>query len=385
MNSVQHKLTKARTQLLTRSPFFASLALKLVMEPSTEIETAATDGSKLYYNEDFIKDLPLEKVIGLLAHETMHPALLHHTRRGSRDPAKWNKACDYAINSILKEAGFTLPSEGFIDSQYAGMTAEHIYSILPVEPGDNNSDKGNGDGGSNNDPGGDGGVMDSPSTPQGGGSKSQQSAEENQWKQDVAMAAQTAKRMGNLPGSLERLLSDLFEAKIPWRDKLHRFMTEKAQDDFSWRKGNRRFLAQDLYLPGRDSTNNMGEVVVVIDTSGSIGDKELTEFASEIDGIIAETSPERTYVIYCDCEVAHVDTFERGDDFTVTRDNIGGGGTCFIPPFEWLKERDITPRCLVYLTDGYGSFPDEQHFPVMWVINNFDVEPPHGEHLILDV
>lgn len=384
--SVEKKLVKARANLVMNHPFFGTLALRLKMVEDKSLKTGACDGSVLRYNPDFIDKLPLTKVQGFIAHSIMHPAMLHHTRRGTRDKKKWNQACDESINTILKQAGFDLPEGRFANPKYNGMTAEHIYTLLPEDPNDNNSNGGGGGSGSNegdSDGGGDGGVEDSPNSQNAGGSQSQQHNEEAEWKMAVAQAAHAAKQSGKLPAGIERMMDELFEPVLPWRDILRRFMTEKCNDDFTWSRGNRRFIAQGMYLPSRRSDDAMGEIVVCIDTSGSIGEKELNEFGSEIMSIVNDLMPERTRVIYCDAAVAHVDTFERHDEITFKLH--GGGGTDFRPPFKYLEENGIVPRCFVYLTDGYGPFPDrEADFPTLWCINNHDVIPPHGEHLILD-
>lgn len=382
MTTASQKLVKARANLVMGHPFFGTLALRLKMIEDPSIKTAACDGTSIRYNPTFVSNLPLSKVQGLIAHEVMHPAFLHHTRRGSRDMKKWNRACDYSINTILQNAGFDLPEGGCIDPAYAGMTAEHIYTLLPDEPDDSNGD-GGGDG-QGNDPGGDGGVSDSPNSQNGGGSQSQHNHEEAEWKVAVAQAAHVAKQTGHLPGDIERMMEELFEPVLPWRNILRRFMTEKCNDDFSWKRGNRRFIAQGLYLPSRLSDDAMGEMVVVIDTSGSIGQKELTEFGSEVKGIVDEVRPSKVRVIYCDARIAHIDEFGPNDELEFAAH--GGGGTDFRPPFAWLEENQIVPRALVYLTDGYGPFPEQEpDFPVMWAITNHDVTPPHGEHLILEV
>ena len=382
MTTAAQKMIKARANLVMAHPFFGTLALRLKMIEDPSIETAACDGTSIRYNPKFVGKLPLSKVQGLIAHEVMHPAFLHHTRRGNRDKKKWNIACDYAINTILHNAGFDLPEGRYLNPAYSGMTAERIYTLLPDDPNDGNGN-GNGDQDSN-DPGGDGGVDDSPNSQNGGGSQSQQNHEEAEWKVAVAQAAHMAKQVGNLPGDIERMMEELFEPVLPWRSILRRFMTEKCNDDFSWKRGNRRFIAQGLYLPSRLSDDAMGEIVVVIDTSGSISEKELTEFGSEIKGIVDEVRPSKVRVIYCDSRIAHIDEFGPDDDLQFAAH--GGGGTDFRPPFEWLEENQIVPRALVYLTDGYGPFPEQEpNFPVMWVINNHDVTPPHGEHLVLEV
>ena len=380
MTTAAQKMIKARANLVMAHPFFGTLALRLKMVEDPSIETASCDGTSIRYNPKFVDKLSLSKVQGLIAHEVMHPAFLHHTRRGSRDKKKWNIACDYAINTILHNAGFDLPEGRYLDPAYNGMTAEHIYTLLPDDPNDGN---GNGQQDSN-DPGGDGGVDDSPNSQNGGGSQSQQNHEEAEWKVAVAQAAHVAKQTGHLPGDIERMIEELFEPVLPWRSILRRFMTEKRNDDFSWKRGNRRFIAQGLYLPSRLSDDAMGEIVVVIDTSGSISQKELTEFGSEIKSIVDEVRPSKVRVIYCDSRIAHIDEFGPDDDLQFAAH--GGGGTDFRPPFRWLEENQIVPRALVYLTDGYGPFPEQEpDFPVMWAINNHDVTPPHGEHLILEV
>lgn len=370
------RLAKARAHLVMEHPFFGALALLLKTLEDPAVKTATCDGTTIRYNPKYVAPLSHRELMGMIAHLVMHAAFLHPTRRGDRDAKKWNIACDHAINPILESAKFELPKGTYSDKQYANMPAEHIYGLLPDEP---KNDKG----GDSDDPGGDGGVADSPNSTAKGASQSQQNSEEAEWKVAVAQAAHMAKQRGDLPAGIARMLDDLLEPVLPWRDILRRFMTERLNDNFSWQRGNRRFLAQKLYLPSRISDNAMGEVIVVIDTSGSIGQKELNEFGSEIQSIVSEARPSKTRVIYCDANIAHIDEFGPDDDLHFAAH--GGGGTDFRPPFKWLQEEQIVPRVLVYLTDGYGPFPEEQDFPVMWVINNRDVVPPNGEHLILEV
>lgn len=384
--SAAQKMVKARANLVMANPFFGTLALRMKMVEDTSVKGMSTDGMTLKYNPKEIADMPLSKVQGGIAHTVMHPAMMHHTRRGAREVGKWNKACDYSINSILAKAGFDLPEGKYINNAYDGMSAEHLYTILPDEPKDNNGG-GGGDGGGggqpDNDPGGDGGVEDSPNSTNNNASQSQQNHEEAEWKQALAQAAHVAKQAGALPAGIERMISELLEPILPWKNILKRFMTEKCNDDFSWRRGNRRFLAQGLYLPSRVSDDAMGTMVVAIDTSGSIGQKELDEFGGEIADIHKEVRPQRLIVIYCDAKVNHVDEFGPEDELHFKLH--GGGGTDFRPPFKWLDEQKVQPRAFAYLTDGYGPFPEnEPDFPTIWCINNTQVTPPYGEHLILE-
>lgn len=385
--TASEKMTKARANLIMQHPFFGTLALRLVLEEDPKCKTASVDGTVIRFNPDFVNSLSGPKISGLVASLVMHIAMLHHTRRGARDPAKWNKACDHAIASIIDEAKFELPNPQSLNKAWDGYTAEHIYSLLPDEPDDKNGQQpciGSGDGGGAPDPNGNGGVDDSPNSQNKGASASQERAEEAEWKTTVAQAAHAAKQRGMCPASIERMVGDLLAPTIDWKETLRRFMTEKAPDDFSWARPNRRFIAGGLYLPSM-SSENTGEVVVCVDTSGSIGEKELREFGGEISAILTELKPTKVHVIYCDAAVNKVVTFGKFDD--VKLEAVGGGGTDFRPPFTWLEQNGIEPKCLVYLTDGYGPFPEEHTvpFPTLWAINNFDVTPPWGEHLTIQV
>jgi predicted metal-dependent peptidase len=132
------RIQKARTALLLDHPFFGSLLFRLGARALSSIATMATDGVSLYFNPEFVETLSSAELMGTLAHETMHPALQHHTRRGGREPKRWNMACDYAINPLLIDAGLTLPKNLLLDDRFRGMSAERIYNLLEAEEGDEN-------------------------------------------------------------------------------------------------------------------------------------------------------------------------------------------------------------------------------------------------------
>lgn len=389
-------ITKARSNLIMCHPFFGTLALRLRMVPTAQIPTAGVDGRAIFFNPTFVAKLKPSQIQGLIAHEVMHLAFLHHTRRGARDMVKWNMACDYAINAIISEARMDLPEGVLLDDKYNNKTSEDIYNLLPEPPKcavtivylDANSPGGDGDTDEGDGPpkkkgrqfvnvGSCGGVLEDQAA-----TKTELAAEEAEWKIAVTQAAHIAKQQGNLPASLDRLITDLLNPTQPWREILRRFMTERSNDDFNWNRPNRRLISSGLYLPSRYSVET-GDVVVVIDTSGSIGEKELNEFGGELNGIIQDLRPRKTYVVYCDASVNSVDEFTPEDPLILRA--VGGGGTDFRPPFSWTEDKGIKPQALVYLTDGYGTFPDmEPAFPTLWAISNTEVSPPWGEHLILD-
>lgn len=364
-------VVRARSRLVLSRPFYGTLALRMKVVEDPSCRTAWTNGKVFGYNPAFLNKLPVEQVVGVWAHECLHGAFMHITRRGWRESGLWNIACDYAINPILQEDGLMLPPQAIVDARFAGMSAEEIYRVLAEEKRDGKG----GDFMHDQDPGGCGEVRDA------GDPK----VTEQEWKQAVAQAAHAAKVAGKLPASLERFLDGLFYTPTPWRDILRRFITERSNDDYSWMRGNRRYLSQGLYLPSAWS-ETMGAIACIVDTSGSIGQAELNLFGSEINMIVEDAMPSKLHRIFCDAAVHRTDEYAPGDDIPWKNlGAIGGGGTDFRPPFLWLEEQGIEPQCAVYLTDMYGSFPEEPPaFPVLWASISKNIEAPFGETVLID-
>lgn len=362
------QITKAKVQLILTNPFFATLALNMEFHEDSTIDTACTDGKSIRYNPDFVNKLSLDQTKGLIAHECLHPGMLHNVRRQGRDPQKWNIACDYAINPLLTQSGFVLPEGGCNSPQYADKSAEEIYNLLPDMP----KDKDGQSKGSGNDPGGNGGVGDANASSQAEVQQIEQEA-----KLLMSQAAQTAKMQGNLPAHLERLVNQLLEPVVDWHTILSQFLTELAKNDYTFRKPSRRYLSQGLYLPSLESIEK-GRFALLVDTSGSIDEKVLNEFAAEIQGILSESAHNLT-VIYVDAEVAGMEEFEP--DEQINLHPAGGGGTDFKPGFEYIQDNDIDPACVVYFTDGCcNSFPRDPGYPVLWAtVDNKQFSPPFGE------
>lgn len=374
--NARDKMSAARIQLLAGHPFFAMLALKLKLQEERGIKTADVDGKTLRYNPDWIDKLELPEVVGLNAHEVMHCAVRHMLRRGSRDPQKWNLAADYEINRTLKNANFQLPDGGAISDAFKDMTAEAIYALLPDMPGDSGGE-GQG-GGAGEDPGGCGGVRDAPSQDgENKASPAEMAEQEADWKLAVAQAAQVAKARGKLPAELEKLVEELLEAKVDWQSVLRRFISASVPTDYSWTRPNRRFVAQGLYLPSVHK-EGVGKIVIGNDTSGSISDELLQQFAGEINMIVKEVRPEEVVVVHCDAMVHHVQRFQPDED--VVLEAKGRGGTDFRPVFDWVEQNGEEPRCLIYLTDMYGGFPDDPpSYPVLWASTSGVRDAPFGE------
>jgi predicted metal-dependent peptidase len=384
------RIQKARTALLLDHPFFGSLLFRLGGRASGSIQTMATDGVSLFYNPAFVETLNAAELAGVLAHEVMHPALQHHTRRGNRDLKRWNIACDYAINPLLLDAGLTLPKDVLIEHRFRGMSAEHIYNLIEEQRDqdgangegknqDGVSSDGEGRKQANNQsadgepaapatPGGFGQVLDAPE-PQGddGETVAEQARE---WKIAVEQAENVAKLAGKLPAGITRSLEQSETAGVDWRELLRRAWSETIPSDYSWIPPNRRHIWAGLYLPGVKS-EGAGEIAIAVDCSGS---RQLGLFETEISSILEGQRPSRVHVLYFDTEVHKAEIYQAGQPIALTP--VGGGGTNFAPCFRWLNERGIVPQTLVFLTDLCGTFPEEvPPYPVLWASTESRVAP----------
>ena len=377
------RMQKARTTLLLDHPFFGTLLFRLGARARSSIATMATDGVSLYFNPAFVDSLSSAELIGVLAHETMHPALQHHMRRGGREPKRWNMACDYAINPMLLDAGLTLPQGVLCEARFRGMSAEEIYNRLEAEEevssqeqdGDAEGQRETADDGvepahGSEDPdtpqvsetaGGIGQVLDAAADAEGGVSVEEQARD---WQMAVQQAENVARLAGKMPAGAARSLEASQAANVDWRELLRRAWSETIPSDYSWTRPNRRHIWNGLYLPGVTS-EGVGEVAIAVDCSGSIHARQLGLFEAEVRSILAGQQPRLVHVLYFDTEVHRHEMYQAGQPIHLTP--VGGGGTDFRPCFRWLEEKGIYPQTMVFLTDLWGTFPDDApSYPVIW-------------------
>lgn len=360
-------ITRAKAKLVLDQPFYASLVLRRPLIESFSIPTAAADArGRVYYNPAFILSDAVgtvAKCVFLLAHETLHVAF-HHAHQdviGSRNQRACNIAMDKVINELLVQDSIGDFIEG--GQRHKGAEAMKWQDLY-------NEDDGKGGGG---------GVGDD-LIPCPDGEPSPAEAEELKQKASVelAQAAQAAKMQGKLSAGIERLVDDILTVKTPWYEILERFMVGFVSADYSWRRPNRRMMAHGMYLPGLSRVPTMGPMVIGVDTSGSIGGEELRVFSGHVNRIIEQCLPESVTVVYCDSEVAHVDTFQP-DEYPVQLKPHGGGGTDLRNIIKYVNEMNDTPDCCVIFTDGYtpyDSAPPE--YPVVWLVTT-EMQPPWGE------
>ena len=360
------KLAKAKTALILEHPFVGTIALSMPFEFDESIKTAATNGKRIKFNPEFVDSLTDEEVKFLVAHECFHPMLEHNFRRGDRQHKKWNVAADYVINKLLTDESIgRMPKVGLLDPNIysAGHgTSEGIYNILPDMPDDGSG------------PGDPGNALDD--CEDGDGSPAEQQQQQAEWKVKVAQAAQAAKMMGKMSANMQRLVDEVLQPKVDWREVMQKFLVKARTDQRSFSRFNRRFIAQGLYLPSV-SGEQMGEVCFAVDCSGSIDQKTVNQFAAEIKRVKEDLMPERIHVLYFDSEVSHVESYEQHDDLDIKPH--GGGGTDFAPVFEKIIELGINPVAVVFLTDlCCNSFGDQPDAPVLWVTTD-PGKAPFGE------
>jgi predicted metal-dependent peptidase len=366
---VNQKISKAKTKLIIRQPFFATLILGMQIVEDASIPTMATNGQYIKYNPDWTNRLSEDEIMFVLAHETMHVVYLHMFRRGNRTPQRWNQAADYVINDMLvKENCGTMPVGGLLNPQLVangGGTAEGVYKLIPEE----NEEK---------QPGDDGGAMDNLEQP--GTDAAQIASQESMARVKIAQARNAAKMQGKLSGDLERLIKEMLRVDADWREVLRHFFTEKAQTNLTYARPKRRFLYDDLILPSYTG-EKLGYIAIAVDCSGSVDDEQLALFEGEIKAIIEDTNPEMVKVIYFDQKVQRVEQFNVSEGEAFKLKAKGGGGTAFSPIFKFINEDDAQPIGCVVLTDldcdDFGPAPD---YPVLWASIKHNNNPvPFGD------
>ncbi len=399
-DEIETKLSAARTRLILDRPFLGALVLRLPMQAAKpeRCKSIGTDVRALYYNPEYISNLTLEQTQFVLAHEALHCALSHFARRQHRVRHRWDIACDLAINPLLISDGLKPPPGVLLKSGFEGMMAEEIYPYIDDDMEDethddhfyNEENRSQGASAGQSQDGQEreaGGAGDGRSDDEGSGasprplSEAEQEQLAVQWRQRLAGAAQQAMQAGKLGATMARLVEHLLQPQLPWRMLLARYMTAVARDDYSYQRPSRR--EGSAILPTLKSTQI--DVVIVLDTSGSVNDTELQEFISEIDAIKGQMRARLT-LHACDAELCGNGPwiFEPWEEFSMPSNIYGRGGTRFTPAFEWLEREGRRPDLLVYFTDAEGEFPKaEPAFPVLWLIKGRG-KVPWGQRIQLN-
>jgi predicted metal-dependent peptidase len=384
---VREKLVTARVGLLLRASFFGNLATRLKLINADEwCSTAATDGRHFYYNTRFIEMLRPKEIEFLFGHEVLHCVYDHFGRRGDRDPQLWNIANDFCVNGDLKKhrvGEFITSVPCLYDAKYEGKSSEEVYDDLyenaeKISLADlldkvldehlDGDSQGEGDGDGKN-----------------GKGRPKLSAEEKQKIKDeikeAMLAAAQASDAGNIPAGVKRMIQDLTDPKMNWRELLRMQLESTIKSDYTWMKASRRGWHMDAVMPGMRNTEAI-DIAIAIDMSGSISDAQGRDFLSEVRGIMDAFDSYRIHLFTFDTQVYNPQDFNSDNlDSILEYDLQGGGGTDFDAIFHHLKEEQIEPKRLVVFTDGYpfGSWGDEHYCDTVWIIHgDRNPNPPFG-------
>ena len=388
-SALQEKLITARVGLLLKAPFFGNMATRMRLIQSDEwCPTAATNGRDFYYNSKFVEKLSVKNLEFLFGHEVLHCVLDHFGRVGSRDRTLSNIAQDYAVNQILvdERVGEKITQVQIcLDNKYRGMAWEEIYDELyeraekiPMDQllkqlGDqldeHIKEEGPGEEGKDGKP-----------------SLTKEEAEKikNEIKEAMIQSAAAA-GAGKVPAAVQRLIKDLTEPKMNWRDVLQMTIQSLVRSDYSFSRYNRK--SGVAILPGMMNENTI-DVGIAIDMSGSIGDEDAKVFLSEVKGILDQYQDYRVHLWTFDTEVYNpvVITHDNSDEF-YEYEPQGGGGTDFDVNYTWMKENDVQPRKFIMFTDGYpcGSWGDEDWTDTLFIVKgNTTAEAPFGQTVIYE-
>ena len=338
------KVIAGRVRLLFRTVFFGTLITHLQLKevPDLNPPTMATDGRSLFFHPEFSEKLSKPEMEFVLAHEVLHLALLSHLRRGTRDPKLWNYATDYCINLLLKDEHFQLLPDCLIDEKFRDWSAEKIYNWFQ----DNPDEQPQGGGSSVGE------VMDA-GTGDGGEpmTAEQVAAETSRMKAQIQAAVQAARKAGNLPGSIENLIEEICAPRANWKEILRRFVTEKAYSDWNFAQCNTRILAQTGIITPVLDGDELGELALIVDTSGSVREEELQQFGGEISDIL-ESYPCKVSIVYCDTRVNRVDEFSN-EDLPLQFHIVGRGGTQMLPAFQYVTDNLDECAAIILYSDSH--------------------------------
>jgi predicted metal-dependent peptidase len=406
------EILELRTAMIVNTPFFAHLMLERGVVEVTDdqglwrgipMPTACTDGRHIVFNMDFMRKLTPAERLFVGCHEVFHMISRHSTRaRYYRhnglfgecyDHGIGNIAMDAVINKALRDCAIGMQPKCGVDLTkelasrgytLLGTEAwEDVYKVL-LDWAEENEKKG-GKGQGMPEPGEMGGDVFDTDTADG------EIPSEAEMKASIKSSMEAAKAAGKMPGGLQSFFDEFLEPQVDWRERLQTAITVMASPDhYDWNRVNRHKIISPGFIMPRMQGTTCGPVAISIDTSLSVSDHELQAFLSEASAILSEVRPEKVTIIWCDAAIDRVDEVDQAEELlelTRAQGVPGRGGTSFIPPFEHIAGMEETPYFHIYMTDGYGPFPTEDQAvcPTIWLINNHQVTPPFGVHIVLDV
>ena len=380
----EQRVTKSHIAIMRSKQFcmFAGVLSVGKVSFTDDLPTAATNGRDVIYNPNFIKTLDDKELNYVVLHEALHKAYQHMNlwkKLHKENPMLANMAADYVVNYAIHEADehgeiTKRPDSALFDLAYKGMTTKQIFDMLKTEYEQN---------------GGNGGEAGH-DTHDWEGAESLSDEEKKEVAKQIDQALRQGEIIrGKMQGNKNRSINEILEPKVNWREQLRDFVTAtcKNKDKTSWKRPHKRFIGHDIYMPSMIG-ESIGQIVVGIDTSGSIGDRELNEFLTEVVAICDDVSPSSIELLYWDTHVAGHETYNQGDYHSLvqTTKPAGGGGTHVGCVNQYIKDKRIQPEAIIILTDGYveDDFGGNWDYPTLWAITTKHITSPHGKTIHID-
>ena len=398
MDPIIDKLTTARVGLLLKAPFFGNMATRMqLIEADEWCPTAATNGRNFYYNTKFVQKLSVKKLEFLFGHEICHCVFDHFGRVGSRDRQLSNIAQDYAVNQILvdERIGEKITEVKICyDAKYRGMAWEEIYDELYEKAekismpdllkqlGDLLDEHINEDG---SGPGKEG-----EGEGKGKGMPTMTKEEAQQIRDEIKEAmiqSAAAAGAGKTPAGIQRLIKDMTEPKISWRDLVRQEIQSIIRNDYTFSRPSRKGQMSGAILPGMKEATTI-DVGICIDMSGSIGEEDATVFLSEVKGIMDQYEDFKINLWCFDTAIYNHKEISQDNSHDLEEyEPQGGGGTDFEVNWDFMKDNGIAPKKFIMFTDGYpcGSWGDEDYCDTIFIVKgNTSAEAPFGQTVIYE-
>jgi len=399
-------LTTARVALLLKASFFGNMATRLpLVNADAWLPTAATDGRYFYYNSKFINMLKKKEIEFLFGHEVLHNVYEHlgRSKLNKHNPMIANIAADYAVNGDLVKSRIgqlitTVPA--LHDTKYYGMSMEEIYDDIYENAekidldqladmlldehleSDDEQDGNSGAGGPQED---ENGNLKSKSKPKY--SEEERKKIRDEIKESLINAAKQSSGAGEIPGGVQRIIKDLTEPKMNWRELLAQTIESSIKSDYSFMRPSRKGWGMDVVLPGMVAENTI-DIAVAVDMSGSISDQQARDFFSEIKAIMDSYTDFKIKLWCFDTQVYNYAEFDNTNiDDILVYEPAGGGGTMFECNWAYMKENDIQPNRFVMFTDGYpcGTWGDEFYCDTVFIIHGPEtIKPSFGNYAYYD-
>ncbi len=372
--SLFHKISKAKAKLLVDYPYFGTVASRVEIVLNDNIQTFKSDGVKLEYNADFFSKLELSEMEFVFANAAMHASLAHQQRRNNRSGWLWQLATDYAINDMLVANGLDRPWQAHYSKRFCGLYAEEIYAELKADILRDELEYETDD-------------LDDVEENKTEENKTQK----QELTQDDVLAQELFEEFSKsileieakkhqLPDSIERFFKIESCGAINWRDALKSALDIFHKDDFTLLPPNKKFLHMGIYLPS--CISNKFQVVIAVDSSGSVDENLLNKFLSEIDFLMGMIQNYQIELLVCDDKIHSHNTFYSGDVLSV--DLKGFSGTSFIPVFEFIEDKLRDTKILLYFTDLDGKFPSKlPSYDVKWITSKSG-DVPFGDVIVLE-